>query len=174
MLNSTTIHQDHTSAYALGHAHRRARIFQSWMYGMILALPGAAYAVVALIVGESPETGVIMGALGLGLSGVGWLATVRSRFSRKCPRQASDFPRADQAVRIGPMIAITGAVATWAACLALALLTPRGMAPDVVPILAMMAGFPVGFGLMVMGTRPLIRDRDQLFQRWLEEKKPTQ
>ena len=74
---------------ALGHAHRRNRVFCSWWMGMVFAIPGLAYAMAAAACGQSPETGLLTAALGLVFSGVGWLLAIGPRFTRKPPRPAT-------------------------------------------------------------------------------------
>lgn len=153
---------------ALGHAHRRARVFWSWWMGIVFALPGAAQALAESATGQSPENGIVLMGLGLFISGVGWLATVSPRFTRKPPQPASDFARTEQSIRIAPGIAIGSAAVMLAIVVAFMALMPRGTSPEVLPVLAMLAAWPLAIGAGLLYSRRLHSQREHLFRQWLE------
>ena len=152
---------------ALGYAHRRARVFLSWWMGIVFALPGAAQALAESATGQSPENGLVLLGLGLFISGVGWLVTVAPRFTRKPPRPASDFARTEQSIRIAPGVAIGSTAVTLAIVVAFMTLMPRGMSPEVLPVLAMLAAWPLAIGAGLLYSRRLHAQREHLFRRWL-------
>ena len=45
---------------ALGHAHRRNRVFLFWWMGMVFAIPGAVQAAVLAAMGLSAENGLML------------------------------------------------------------------------------------------------------------------
>ena len=156
-----------STQHALGHAHRRARVFWFWWMGMVFAVPGAAQAAVLAATGQSPESGLVLAGLGLFLSGVGWLACIGPRFTSKAPRPADDVARAEQEIRIAPGVAIGSVAAMLAIVVALMIFTPRGTSPGVLPILAFLAAFPLPVAAGMLYSRHLHRDRDRLYADWL-------
>lgn len=103
---------------ALGHAHRRARVFWFWWMGMVFAVPGAVQAIVLAGTGQNPGNGLVLLVL------VSLL-----------------------------MVA-----------------TPPGTAPDVLPILAFLAAFPVTTGTGMLYSRHLHQHRDRLYAAWLRRR----
>jgi uncharacterized membrane protein YfcA len=153
---------------ALGHAHRRNRVFCSWWMGMVFAIPGLAYAMAAAATGQSPETGLLTAALGLVFSGVGWLLAIGPRFTRKPPRPATDFARTDQEIRLAPGVAAALPIVMLAIVVALITLTPNGTSPEVLPILSALAAFPVPISAALLySRRHLLARREELYARWL-------
>jgi hypothetical protein len=156
---------------ALGYAHRRARVFWFWWMGMIFALPGAAQAAVLAATGQNPENGLILVALGLAWSGIGWLAAARPRFTRRDPRPAHDVNRTEQYIRIVPNSAIAMVVIMLAFVAALSFLTPKGLSPEALPVLAFLAAFPVPIAAGMLYSRQLHRERERLYTSWLERRR---
>lgn len=154
--------------HALGYAHRRARVFLSWWMGIVFALPGAAQALAQSATGQSPETGLVLMGLGLFISGVGWLATIAPRFTHKPPRPASDFARTEQSIRIAPGIAIGSTAVVLALVVAFMTLMPRGMSPEVLPVLAMLAAWPLAIGAGLLYSRRLHAQRERMYKQWLD------
>jgi hypothetical protein len=153
---------------ALGHAHRRNRVFLFWWMGMVFAIPGLAYAAAEAATGQSPETGLLTAALGLVLSGVGWLASIGPRFTRKPPRPATDFARTDWEIRIAPGVAAGAPIAMLAILVALVTLTPKGTSPEVLPILSALAVFPLPISAALLySRRHLLTRREELYALWL-------
>ena len=153
---------------ALGHAHRRNRVFCFWWIGMAFAIPGLAYAMAAAATGQSPETGLMTAALGLVLSGVGWLLAIGPRFTRKPPRPATDFARTDWEIGIAPGVAVGAPITMLAILVALVTLTPKGTSPDVLPILSALAVFPVPISAALLySRRHLLARREELYALWL-------
>ncbi|MDR6505415.1 hypothetical protein [Arthrobacter oryzae] len=153
---------------ALGHAHRRNRVFCFWWIGMVFAIPGLAYAIAAAATGQSPETGLMTAALGLVFSGVGWLLTIGPRFTRKPPRPATDFARTDWEIGIAPGVAAGAPITMLAILVALVTLTPKGTSPEVLPILSALAVFPVPISAgLLYSRRHLLTRREELYARWL-------
>ena len=153
--------------YALGYAHRRARVFWFWWMGMVFALPGVAQSAALAATGQNPENGLVLTGLGLGISGVGWLIAIGPRFTRTSPRPAGDVARAEQYVRIVPGVAIASVLAMFVIVTALMFATPRGTSPEVLPILAFLASFPLPVAAGMLYSRHLHRDRDRLYAAWL-------
>ena len=157
---------------ALGHAHRRNRVFCFWWIGMVFAIPGLAYAMAAAATGQSPETGLMTAALGLVLSGVGWLLTIGPRFTRKPPRPATDFARTDREIRIAPELPPEPRLRCWRFVVALVTLTPKGTSPEVLPILSALAVFPVPISAALLySRRHLLARREELYARWLARRR---
>lgn len=153
---------------ALGHAHRRNRVFLFWWMGMAFAIPGLAYAMAAAATGQSPETGLMTAALGLVLSGAGWLLAIGPRFTRKPPRPATDFARTHQQIRIATGVAAAAPIAMLAIVVALVTLTPKGASPEVLPILSSLAVYPVPISAALLySRRHLLARREELYARWL-------
>ncbi len=128
--------------YALGQAQRRSWVLGSWSYGAIMAASGIAYVLASALTGNDPETGVVMAVLGGAVAGIGWLASAPKRFSRKFPKPSMDVWRAEQAIRTNKCAVIVANVLMPVIVLAITFLAPRGMAPDVIPITAMLAVWP--------------------------------
>lgn len=156
--------------YALGYAQRRSWVMWSWMYGAVMAAAGAAYALVAMAAGQDPETGTFMALLGLALAALGWLASAPKRFSRKLPKPAMDVPRAEQAIRINRGVVIFSNILMAVIILGLAFGMPRGLAPDVVPVLAMMSVWAPLVGAGILRTRKLLMERGPRYVRWLQSR----
>ena len=155
---------------ALGYAHRRARVFWFWWMGMVFALPGLAQTTVLAATGQSPEDGLVLAGLGLAISGAGWLMAIGPRFTREDPRPADDVNRAEQYIRIVPGTAIGMVAAMLVIVVALMLATPRGTSPDVLPILAFLAAFPVPLAAGMLYSRHLHRERERLYTNWLKRR----
>lgn len=153
--------------YALGYARRCAWIFGSWWYGAILTASGAAYVLAATATGHHPEVGIVTVAFGLAIASIGWLASAPKRFTRKRPEPALDVYRAEQAIRINPGIVIGSNVLMVVILVALAFATPRGTAPDVVPILVMMSVFAPMMGIALMRIRTFLVNRTARYAHWL-------
>ena len=152
---------------ALGYAHRRARVFFFWWMGIVFVLPGAAQALAQSATGQSPEDGLILVGLGLFMSGVGWLATIAPRFTRKPPRPATDFARTEQSIRFAPGVAFGSTAMMLAIVVACMVLLPRGMSPEVLPLLAFLAAWPLAVGAGLLYSRHLHAQRERLFKQWL-------
>jgi FtsH-binding integral membrane protein len=155
---------------ALGYAHRRARVFWFWWMGMIFALPGAVQASVLAATGQSPENGLVLAGLGVVISGAGWLMAIGPRFTRTDPRPADDVNRAEQYIRIAPGTAAGMIVAMLAIVVVLMVATPRGTSPEVLPILAFLAAFPLPIAAGMLYSRHLHRHRESFYAGWLERR----
>jgi hypothetical protein len=155
---------------ALGYAHRRARVFWFWWMGMVFAVPGAAQATVLAATGQNPENGLVLAGLGLGISGAGWLMAVGPRFTRSDPGPADDVNRAEQYIRIVPWTAVGMVAAMLVIVAALMVTTPRGTSPDVLPVLAFLAAFPLPVAAGMLYSRHLHQHRDRLYLNWLERR----
>jgi hypothetical protein len=154
--------------YALGYAQRRSWVMWSWMYGGLLAASGAAYVLAALAAGGDPETGAVMTFLGLSLAAIGWLSSAPQRFSRKLPRPAMDLARAEQAIRTNKGAVIGSNILMAVLILVLAFGSPRGLAPDIVPVLAMLSVWAPLTGAGVLRTTRLLVERGPRYERWLQ------
>jgi hypothetical protein len=154
--------------YALAFAQRRSWVMWSWMYGGIIAAAGAAYALVALATGANSETGVFVLLLGLALAALGWLASAPKRFTRKSPKPAMDIARAEQAIRINKGVALGSSALMAVVLLGLAFGTPRGLAPDTLPVLAMLSVWAPLAGAGILRTRKLLVERVPRYERWLQ------
>jgi sulfite exporter TauE/SafE len=138
------------------------------MYGAIMAAAGGAYSLTALAAGVEPGTGVTMIFLGLVLAALGWLVSAPKRFTREIPKPATDIARAEQAIRINKTIVVVSNAVMAAALLGLGFGTPRGLAPDTAPILAMMAVWAPLAGVGMLRTRRLLMERGPRYERWLQ------
>jgi hypothetical protein len=157
--------------YALAHAQRRTWVLGSWMYGAILAAAGAAYVLTSMGTGHDPETGTAMTILGAAIAVLGWIASARQRFTRKIPKPAMDVPRAEQAIRINKPVVVASNIAMAAIILALAVLAPRGTAPDVLPILAALSVWAPLLGVLILRSTRLLVERGARYDRWLQNRK---
>ncbi|WP_267275801.1 hypothetical protein [Arthrobacter sp. CDRTa11] len=153
--------------HALGYAHRRARVFMFWWMGMVFAIPGAVQAAILAATDQNPEDGLVLAGLGLGLSGVGWLAALGPRYTRKAPRPAEDLARTEQYIRIGPGVAISSVIGMLLIVVALMVATPKGTSPEALPVLALLAVFPVPIAVALLYSRHLHLNRDSLYADWL-------
>lgn len=151
--------------WALGHAHRRVRVFLCWWAGMVLAVPAAVYAVAAWAFSRNPEIGLIALSLGLAFSGIGWLVSAPLRFTRKAPRPADDFARSEQTIRINNGAAIGTVVLMSAVSVAL-MFTPKGGTPEGLPLLLALAAVSVPFAVALWHTRRILVERDETYARW--------
>lgn len=156
-----------SAPHALGYAHRRARVFMFWWMGMVFAIPGAAYAAGLAATGQSPGAGLALACLGLGLSGVGWLAAIGPRFTRADPKPADDLARTEQNIRINPGVAIGSVAIMLLIVVALLLGTPKGTSPEALPVLAALAVFPMPIAAALLYSTHLHRNRDRLYADWL-------
>ncbi len=159
-----------SAGHALGYAHRRARVFWFWWMGMVFTIPGAAQAAVLAVTGQSPEDGLVLAGLGLGISAVGWLAAIGPRFTRDAPHTADDVARTEQYVRITPGVAVGSVTAMLVIVAAIMLAAPQGTSPDVVPVLAALASFPLPIAGGLLYSRYVHRNRDRLYAAWLERR----
>lgn len=151
----------------LGYAHRRARVFMFWWTGMMFAIPGAAYAAALAATGQSPGDGLALAGLGLGLSGVGWLAAIGPRFTRSDPKPADDLARTEQNIRINPGVAIGLVAVMLLMVIVLMVATPRGTSPEALPVLAALGAFPIPIAAALLYSTHLHRDREGLYAKWL-------
>lgn len=153
--------------YALAYSQRRAWVLGSWSYGAIMAVSGAAYVLASAVTGNGPETGVIMAFLGAALAGLGWLASAPKRFTRKLPKPAMDVRRAEQAIRTNKPAVIVSNVLMAVILLAATFLAPRGMAPDVIPVTAMLSVWAPLVGALMLRASKLLVERGTIYEGWL-------
>ena len=156
--------------YALGYAQRRSWILGSWSYGAILAASGFAYVVASALTGNDPELGISMAVLGVAAAGLGWLASAPKRFSRKLPKPAVDVWRAERAIRTNKPAVIISNILMPVIALAMTFLTPRGTAPDVIPITAMLLAWPAAVGALLLRISKLLEERQAIYERWLQNR----
>lgn len=157
-------------ATAFGFAQRRSWVFSAWWYPGVLAISGAVHAVLALVLGQSPELGLFMAILGAVFASLGWVFTVWPRFTRKAPKPASDVPRVEQGIRITPGMIRTVLIASALGIAALVLFTPKGGWPETLPILGMLMTLPLGVAAGLAYTRRLMTNSAELYARWLERR----
>lgn len=153
---------------AFGFAQRRSWVFSVWWYPAVLAVSGAVYALLALAVGQSAETGVVMAILGAVGSALGRAFTAWPRFTRTPPKPPSDIPRVEQGIRITPGMIRTILIASALGLGALVLFTPRGGSPESLPLVGMLVIWPLGLAAGLAHTRRLMLDSAGLYARWLE------
>ncbi|MGX9900900.1 hypothetical protein ACW0JT_15390 [Arthrobacter sp. SA17] len=156
--------------YALAYAQRRSWVVGSWSYGAIIAASGAAYVLASAVTGNDPETGVFMTVLGGAIAGLGWLASAPKRFSRKIPKPSMDVWRAEQAIRINKPTVIVSNVLGVVIVLVITFLTPRGLAPDVIPITALVAVWAPLLGALMLRVTKLLVERGAIYDRWLQSR----
>ena len=153
-----------------GFAQRKAWVFSAWWYPGVLALSGAVYGVFALLLGQSPETGVVMAILGTALSALGWALTIAPRFTRKRPRPASDIPRVEQGIRTTPITIRTLLIAGALAVAALMLFTPGGASVDVLPLFGLLVTLILGMCAGLAHIRRLMMNSAELYATWLKRR----
>lgn len=171
MFGTATRPEPSTDNYALAHAQRRTWVIGSWAYGAILSVSGAAYVLASAVTGNDPETGAMMTVLGAAIAVVGWLASAPKRFTRKLPKPAMDVNRAEQAIRINKNVVIFSNILMAVILLAATFLAPRGMAPDVLPITAMLSVWAPLVGTLILRATKLLIERRTIYDRWLQARK---
>lgn len=155
---------------AFGFAQRRSLVFSAWWYPAVLAVSGAVYAGLALALGQSAETGAVMGILGVAGSALGWAFTAWARFTRKPPRPAADLPRVEQGIRITPGMIRTILIASALGVGALVLFTPNGGSLESLPLLGMLVVWPLGLAAGLAYTRRLMMNSAGIHAKWLERR----
>ena len=156
--------------FAIAYAQRRSWVMWSWLHGAIMAVVGAVYALVSLLLGEDPETGTFMALLGLAIAALGWLVSAPKRFSRKLPKPAMDVPRVEQAIRINRGVVIFSNVLMAALILAAAFGTPKGLSAESLPMLAAMLVFAPLLSVGMVRTKKLLVERGPRYDRWLQNR----
>lgn len=156
-----------SAPHALGYAHRRARVFMFWWMGMVFAIPGAVQAAVLAATGQNPEDGLVLAGLGLGISVVGWLAAIGSRFTRAAPRPAEDVARTELYIRTGPGVAISSVTGMLVIVVVIMVAAPQGTSPEIMPVLAALAVFPMPIAAALLYSGHLHRHRERLYATWL-------
>jgi small-conductance mechanosensitive channel len=152
---------------AFGFGQRRSWVFSAWWYPAVLAISGVAYGGLSLMLDQDVEAGIVLVILGTVLSGLGWALTAWPRFTRKPPKPASDIPRVEQGIRTTPIMIRTVLIAAVLIVGALVLFTPRGAAPETLPLLGMLITWPVGICAGFAYTRRLMMNSGELYARWL-------
>ncbi|WP_160664418.1 hypothetical protein [Pseudarthrobacter sp. ATCC 49987] len=155
-------------ATAFGFAQRRAWVFSAWWYPAGLAVSGAVYAGLALALGQSPETGIVLAILGTVLAALGWALTAWPRFGRKPPRPAWDIPRVEQGIRNTTVMIRSVLIVSALGVAALVLFTPQGGSPETLPVLGMLVIWPLGLAAGLAHTRRLMMNSASLYARWRE------
>lgn len=152
---------------ALGHARRRILLVAALLGGLCVAGSGAAWAVASGLLGGSVESGLVMVGVGAVLAGVGWLATLGLRFTRRDPKPLNNAKNMESSATINvvAMWIILGLV--WVACLALFLFSPHGREPDAAVLLPSFMAFPAVLLGGVLYIRGIVRRRKDLFATWL-------
>ena len=153
---------------AFGFAQRKSWVFSAWWYAAVLAASGAVYAGLALVLGQSPETGIVLAILGTVLAALGWAFTAWPRFTRKPPKPTSDIPRVEQGIRITPLLIRTILIVSALGVGALVLFTPKGGSLETLPLLGLLITLPLGTSAGLAYTRRLMLDSAGLYARWLE------
>jgi len=157
-----------TPGAAYGFGQRRSWVFSAWWFSAVLAASGVAYSGFSLMLGRSPETGVVLAILGAAMSAMGWALTAMPRFTRKFPKPAADIPRVEQGIRTTPITIRTFLIATALGVAALAILTPGDAYPDILPVLAMIVTLAAGVCAGLAYIRRLMIRSAELYARWLE------
>ena len=155
---------------AFGFAQRRSWVFSAWWYPAVLAVSGAVQAGLALALGQSPETGIVVAILGAVLAALAWAFTAWPRFTRKRPKSASDIPRVEQGIRITPIVIRTILLASGLGIAALVLFTPQGGSPEMLPLLGMLVIWPLGLAAGLAYTRRIMMNSGGLYAQWLERR----
>lgn len=153
---------------AFGFAQRRSWVFSAWWYPAVLGISGMVQAGLALTLGASAETGIVLAIVGAACSALGWALTARPRFTSKPPRPASDIPRVEQGIRVTPIMIRTILIVSVLGVAALVLFTPKGGSPETLPLLGMLLVWPLGLAAGLAYTRSLMVNSADLYARWLE------
>ena len=155
---------------AFGYAQRRSWVFSAWWYPAVLGASGMAQAGLAVALGASAETGIVLAILGAACSALGWAVTARPRFTTKPPRPASHVPRVEQGIRVTPIMIRTILIVSVLGVAALVLFTPKGGSPETLPLLGMLMVWPLGLAAGLAYTRSLMVNCAELYARWLERR----
>lgn len=157
-------------ATASGFAQRRSWVFSAWWYPAVLGVSGAVQAGLALALGQSAELGIAMAILGATCSALGWALTAWPRFTGKPPKPASDIARVEQGIRITPGMIRTILIVSALGVAALVLFTPKGGSPESLPLLGMLAIWPLGLAAGLAYTRRLMMNSAELYGQWRERR----
>lgn len=155
---------------AFGFAQRRSWVFSAWWYPAVLAVSGAVHAGLALVLGQSAETGIVLAVLGAVSAVLGWALTAGPRFTRKMPKPAADFARVEQGIRITPIMIRTVLILSALGAGALVLFTPTGGSPETLPLLGMLIIWPLGLAAGLGYTRLLMVNSAGLYAQWLDHR----
>jgi hypothetical protein len=168
--NAAAVATTDPRAQAFGYAQRRSWVFFAWWYGAVIAIPGAVDAALSGLLGQDPERGVITMALGAALSALGWIVTLRVRFSGKLPKPASDIPRVEQSIRINPNVIKVSVIGAVLIAAGLILLTPNGRSPELLPIVGLIAAAQLSIAGGLAYTGWLLKNSGELYARWRERR----
>ncbi|WP_144671167.1 hypothetical protein [Arthrobacter sp. U41] len=163
----TAVDRDGT---AFGLAQRRSWVFSAWWYPAVLSVSGAVQAGLALAVGQSAETGIFLAILGAVSAALGWALTAGQRFTRTPPKPPSDIRRVKQGIRTTPVMIRTILIASALGVGALVFFTPKGGSPGSLPLLGMLATWPLGLAAGLAYTRQLMIKSPILYAQWLERR----
>lgn len=160
----------HQRAEALGFGKRRSTVFWSWWCGATLAIAGSADASLSVVLGQAPDRGLVMAALGIIASTMGWALTARTRFSSKPPKPATDAELLEQGIPLYPRIVTASIILTAALVVVLALFNPGGTTREGIPFLGLVAAAGLSLTGGLARSWWLMTNSSALYPRWLERR----
>lgn len=162
---------DNAHAIAIGFAQRKSNVFFAWFAPLTLALAGALYAVPALMTndGKDSETGLLMMAMGLVFSGIGWLLSAPKRFTKKKPTPAKYLDRVEKAIRQHRRGQIARLVLVLVISGMILFLTPKGLTQDGISVTGILIGvyIPIAVGLEYWYR--LIANCESYYSLWVQK-----
>lgn len=96
-----------------------------------------------------------------------WLVAIGPRFTRAAPHPAVDVARTEQYIRTGPGVAISSVTGMLVIVLVIMVAAPRGTSPELLPVLAALAVFPMPIAAALLYSGHLHRNRNHLYATWL-------
>lgn len=156
--------------HGYGYGQRLISIFWGWWYGVMLIIAGVSDAALSFNLNQGTDRGISMAVIGGGILIIGWLLTLRLRFTRNIPKPASYGWRVERGIKASPMAVKVCAICTVVIVVALAVFTPSGGLPEIIPILGLVTavGLTLTAGLAYSGW--LMKNSGELYARWLERR----
>ena len=89
------------------------------------------------------------------------------RFTRAAPHPAEDVARTELYIRTGPTVAVSSVTGMLVIVLVTMVAAPRGTSPELLPVLAALAVFPIPIAAALLYSGHLHRNRERLYANWL-------
>lgn len=153
--------------HAVAFGHRRSLLVAGILGGLTISGAGIGWMLGAAAVAEPMGSGLIMTGVGLVLAGIGWLATVGVRFTRKLPKPVTNRQTIARSTRNGVAGGWVTFILVLAGVLAVFLFAPRGKEPDVLALLPMVMAIPTVMLIGFYRISHIMRNRNELYTLWL-------
>ena len=111
---------------------------------------------------------------GYPLSGLGWLLTVRVRYSRQPPKPAAHVARLEQSLRHSPRVVAFLLVLAVLIPAAMLFVNPGSISPVSAPSIGFVGVCLLSLAVGVAHSGRLARDSVRLYSQWLERRPMTE